>query len=151
MFYIVFETGKRTKISIKIGWRTTAWCRRRIHFAQAWFCYLQSGSEVSLNDLTCFQRDLDKFDKCLFIEQRDLEPVELLSRPSVVIVHLLIRDLNGPSDWFNSQHDFHVKNNAQWNGQYFIPETAKVSQEVQCGIFVSYIYFIYGSKLWVML
>ena len=115
MFYIVFEPGKRTKISVKIGWRTIAWCRSRIHFAQAWFCYLQSGSEVSLNDLTCFQRDLDKFDECLFIEQRDLETVELLSRPSVVIVHLLIRDLNGPSDWFNSQHDFHVKNTVKWS------------------------------------
>ena len=39
-----------------------------------------------------------KFDECLFIEQRDLEPVELLSQLSVVIVHFLIRDLNGPSD-----------------------------------------------------
>ena len=52
---------------------------------------------MSLTDLKCFQRDLDKFDECLFIEQSDLEPVELLSQSSVVIVHLLIRGLNGPS------------------------------------------------------
>ena len=115
MFYIVFEPGKRTKVSVKIGWRTIAWCRSRIHFAQAWFCYLQSGSEVSLTDLKCFQRDLDKFDECLFIEQSDLEPVELLSQSSVVIVHLLIRGLNGPSYWFNSQHDVHVNNTMRWS------------------------------------
>ena len=53
---------------------------------------------MSLNDLTCFQRDRDKFDECLFIEQRDLETVELLSQLSVVIVHLLKPVLNGPSD-----------------------------------------------------
>ena len=107
MFYIVFEPGKRTKISVRIGWRTIAWCRSRIHFAQAWFCYLQSGSQVSL-----------KFHECLFIAQRGLEPVELLSQLSVVIVHFLTRDLNGPSDWFNSQHYFHVMNTMRWSTFY---------------------------------
>ena len=117
MFYIVFEPGKRAKISVKIGWRAIAWCRSRIHFAQAWFCYLQSGSEVSLNDLTCFQRDLGYVQRML---------VYWTKRPKACGTTVTAVCCNcSPSDtWLKfvpqtdltlSIGDFHVKNTVKWS------------------------------------